>query len=61
MKILSKSLHLANQKGQLVFEAVLLMMITLAIATMVTRMLKDSEFASSLAYKPWEKLSGIVS
>ncbi len=60
MKSLLKPLRLANEKGQLVFEAVLLMVITLMIATTVTRFLRESEFAMSLTYKPWETLSGMI-
>jgi hypothetical protein len=57
---LPQSHQIKNKKGQLVVEAVLLMVLMLSIAAFVTKWLKDSEFAEKLAVEPLAKLSGMI-
>lgn len=52
--------RLQNQQGQLLVEAVLLMALTVSVSLMVTKYLKDSQFAQKLVATPWTTLSGMI-
>jgi hypothetical protein len=49
-----------GQGGQLVVEAVLLMVVGMIITMMVTESLREKQFAQTLIAKPWSTLSGMI-
>ena len=51
---------LRNQSGQLMVEAVLLLVVGMATTMMVTKFLSEKQFAQTLIAKPWSTLSGMI-
>ena len=51
---------LRNQRGQLVLEAILLMVVFMGITTLLTGYLRDHRVAAKLVSEPWAKLSGMI-
>jgi hypothetical protein len=49
-----------NQKGQLVLEAILLMVVFMGLSTLLTNYLKENKVAARLVSEPWGKLSGMI-
>jgi hypothetical protein len=49
-----------GQGGQLVVEAVLLMVVGMIITMMVTDFLRQKQFAQTLIARPWSTLSGMI-
>ncbi|MGE5086024.1 MAG: hypothetical protein ACM3MG_06950 [Bacillota bacterium] len=49
-----------TEKGQFVIEAVLLMVVMLAIFMVSVNALKDGQFLAKLISRPWEKISGML-
>lgn len=54
------TLALANQKGQQVVEAVLIMVVLLAFTLMVGRYFKDNDVLRQLITGPWVAMSGML-
>jgi hypothetical protein len=52
---------LRNQKGQMTMEAVLLLVIIVAMFTLVHRQISDRNMLSSLVRGPWGYVSGMIS
>jgi hypothetical protein len=53
-------MKLNNQKGQLVVEAILLMVVLASISLFASRYLKENQIARKLSAEPWAKLSGMI-
>lgn len=51
---------LDNEKGQLVVEAVLLIIVMMGAALLLTSKLREMEFVQGLTSKPWAMLSGMI-
>lgn len=49
-----------NQRGQILIEAVLLMVLLLGISTLIGRELRQREFFQTLVTGPWARLQGMV-
>jgi len=49
-----------NQRGQLVVESVLLLVVMIAVMTLMIKGLKNSDYVGNLSFKPWAKISGMV-
>lgn len=49
-----------NQRGQLVVEALLLIVIGLGLTSFIIKSLRENEFVQSLTSKPWVMLSGMI-
>lgn len=58
MNLLKQSFK--NQSGQLVVEAILLMIVLLGMSFLVSQYLKDSQFAKKLTAEPWARLTGMI-
>lgn len=52
---------LKNQKGQMTIEAVLLLVIMVAMFTVVHRQISSRNMLSSIVRGPWEYVSGMIS
>lgn len=52
---------LRQQKGQVTIEAVLLMVIMLAVSTYTHRAMSSGEFLSKLVAGPWSYVQGMIS
>ena len=52
--------HLKNQSGQLIVEAVLLMVIMMAVFAMLQAGIKKMDLVGKLTREPWEKISGMI-
>ena len=57
MKLQNK---MQNQKGQMVVEYVLLLVLSMGLVLLVSKLFQKSEFASMLITKPFEKVAGMV-
>jgi hypothetical protein len=55
-----KTQAIRNQNGQLIVEAVLLLALTVSVSLLITRYLKESQYAQKLVAKPWSTLSGMI-
>ncbi|GIL18799.1 MAG: hypothetical protein BroJett040_25500 [Oligoflexia bacterium] len=51
---------LRNQSGQLVIEAVLLIVVMVGAALFLTSKLREMEYIQGLTSKPWSMLSGMI-
>jgi hypothetical protein len=51
---------LKNQRGQVLIEALLLMVLLLGISTLISRQLREREYFQSLVTGPWSRLQGMV-
>ena len=49
-----------NRKGQITVEAVLIIVLFVAIGTVAARTLNDMNAAASLVQNPWRLLSGMI-
>jgi hypothetical protein len=49
-----------NQSGQILVEAVLLLVVFVSVMLLVTGQLKKMDYISGLTLSPWEKVSGMV-
>ena len=49
-----------TEKGQFVIEAVLLMVVMVAIFTASVNALKEGQFLAKLISGPWQKISGML-
>lgn len=49
-----------NQRGQMMTEAVLIMVVLMAITLMVAKFFKDKEVLKQLISGPWVALSGML-
>lgn len=49
-----------NQKGQIIVEAVLLLVLTFGIMMLFVGQLKKMEFAKKVTIEPWARISGMV-
>lgn len=58
--LLAKKVSVKSQRGQLVVEAILLMVVLLAIAGLATKYLANSQLAQKLTIEPWGKLAGMI-
>ena len=54
---MSQAIH--NQRGQLVIEAVFLMIVFLGIVALAAATLKKSEYIAHIVQGPWVNLSGM--
>lgn len=52
--------HLRNRRGQMTIEAVLLLMIFVAIFTVVHRGIKGKNYLSEIVSGPWTYVQGMV-
>jgi hypothetical protein len=50
----------SGQSGQLVLEAILLIVVLMGSAHYLTNFLQEKGFAASLISQPWAKLSGMI-
>lgn len=53
--------HLSNNKGQLTIEAVLLLVIMVAIFTVTHRTISKGEWMSKIVTGPWSYMQGMIS
>ena len=49
-----------NKKGQATVEAVLLVVIVVAVVSLVSNFMKSNEVFKSLVYTPWQSMSGML-
>ena len=49
-----------GEKGQLVVEALLLIVIGLGFTSLIIKGLRENEFVQSMVSKPWVMLSGMI-
>lgn len=49
-----------NQKGQLSFEAVLIVVLLLIISTFATRYIRDNKLMARLLSGPWSHIAGMM-
>ncbi len=49
-----------NQKGQMLVEAVLIMVVFMAFTMLTAKYFKDKEFLKQLITGPWVALSGVL-
>ncbi len=49
-----------NQKGQLVIEAILIMVLTLGVSAFIFQFLREKEYFGRLTNGPWSRLQGMV-
>lgn len=49
-----------NQKGQIIVESVLIMVLVLAMLTLVSGKLKEMGYVKKLTVDPWARVSGMV-
>lgn len=52
--------QIRNQGGQVIVEAVLLMVMMMATTYAVTNYFRQNKVASKLTLEPWQKLSGMI-
>ena len=50
----------SQQKGQIVVESVLLLVVMVAVMTLVINGLKKMNYVESLTFSPWARISGMV-
>lgn len=55
---MKSTLH--NQKGQVIIEYILVMVVMLTVSFMLQKFLKESAFAQNFTVKPWARLNGMV-
>ena len=53
-------MNIKNEKGQMVVEAVLIIVVLLGLGSMVTKALKQYEIGRKLTSEPWTLLSGMI-
>jgi hypothetical protein len=53
-------MRLRNQKGQMTIEAVLLLVIFVAMFKMVQQSIKDKNFLSNMVSGPWTYVQGMI-
>lgn len=49
-----------NQSGQMIIEAILIIVVLLSIALLVSREIRSNDIVSNLVSKPWKSLSGMI-
>lgn len=49
-----------NQKGQIIVEAVLLMVLMVSLAVLVSSKLREMQFAQKVVAGPWVMLNGMI-
>lgn len=52
--------QILNQKGQLSFEAVLIVILLLIISTFATRYIRDNKFLARMLSGPWSRMAGMM-
>lgn len=53
-------MDLKNQKGQLVIESVLLMVVAVGFSILLISQLKKMDYVKNLTFSPWDRVSGMV-
>jgi hypothetical protein len=51
---------IGNQAGQLIIEAVLIIVLLMAVTFTVAHFFKDKEFVKQLISGPWQNLAGLI-
>lgn len=51
---------LRNQRGQVIIEYILMMVVMLTLSFMIQKFLKSSEFIQKLSIQPWGRLDGMI-
>lgn len=49
-----------SQKGQMIVEAILIMVVLLAIVGLTAQVFKKDDFVASLVSKPWQNIAGML-
>jgi len=53
-------MSLRNQKGQFVFEAILLMIVAMSISLFVIRSFRENQVLATIVETPWDRTSGMI-
>ena len=53
--------HKKSQNGQLIIEAMLLMLLFVGVATLIQRQMREKNIISAMVAGPWEQISGMMS
>ncbi len=60
MRLPSGNAQMDSQKGQIIIEYILLLVIVVGLSASMYRFLKDTAFVQKLTFEPWGKLSGVI-
>jgi hypothetical protein len=53
-------MDLNNQKGQIIVESVLILVIMIGTLTLVSKKVSEMDYVKKLAVEPWARVSGMV-
>ncbi len=60
MGTVNSKMNMQNQKGQLLVEAVLLMVVMIGLTVFINQQLQERRFFQTLVTGPWTRLQGMV-
>lgn len=49
-----------NQRGQIIIEYILMMVVMLTVSFMLQKWAKDKNFIQAFAFQPWGRLNGMI-